>query len=187
MSDSSDYILNLIKTNVWSGYYSKDDVYQMIEDVLDEHADESLLRAAVVPEFRKKYQAEATWPTTTDCDRLDDAFAELNNNGVIALHNTGMTMSDGEEDVSQVLQARGRSSVKGYCFYHGQDVERAVNGGGLWIAFGDLDGIAEQKRAVGERIKALLERHGLNVEWNGNPERRLGIPKLDWKRRRRPE
>ena len=155
----------------------------MIDDVLDEDADENLLRAAVQPEFQRKREAELTWPTRTDCDRLDDAFAELNSKGIIALQNTGMTMSDGQEDVGQALHERGRAGVKGYCFYHGQDVERAVSGGGLWIAFGDLDAVAEQKKAVGEQVKDCLERHGIKVEWSGDPERRLGIPRLDWKRR----
>jgi len=187
MSDSNEYILNLIKTHVWSGFYDEDDVYRMIEDVLDEDADEALLRAAVLPEFQRKREAETSWPTTTDCDRLDDAFAELNADGIIALHNTGMTMSDGEGDVGQALRERGRSRIRGFCFYHGQDVDSAVGGDGLWIAFGDVDAIAEQKRAVGQQIKACLERHGLHVEWNGDPERRLSIPKLDWKRRRQSE
>lgn len=187
MSDSNEYILGLIKTHVWSGFYSEEDVYQMIEDVLDDDADEAFLRAAVRPEFLRKRQAEVTWPATTDCDRLDDAFAELNACGLIALHNTGMTMSDGQEDVDQALRERGRSGIKGYCFHHGQDLDRAVNGYGLWIAFGDLDANPEQKKAVGQQVKACLERHGLQVEWNDDPEKRLVIPKIDWKRRRRPE
>lgn len=177
----------MIKTHVWPGCYSEDDVLQMIEDVLDEESDEGLLRAAVSPEFRRKREAEKGWPVTTDCDRLDDAFAELNRGGIIALHNAGMTMSDGREDVGREWQARGRAGVKGYCFYHGQDVERAVEGEGLRLAFGDLQAMAEQKKAVGEEIKACLERHGLKVDWDGNPERRLGVPKLDWKRRGQPE
>ena len=187
MSESTEYILGLIKTHVWSGFYSEADVYRMIEDVLDEDADEALLRAAVLPEFRRKRQAEAAWPAMTDCDRLDDAFAELNGGGVIALHNTGMTMSDGRDEVGQALHERGRSGIKGYCFYHGQDLERAVNGSGLLIAFGDLDAITEQKKAIGEQVKACLERHGFEVEWDGDPEERLAIPRLDWKRRGQPE
>jgi len=91
--------------------------------------------------------------------------------------------SDGQEDVGQALRERGRPGIKGYCFYHGQDLERAVNGEGLFLAFGDLDAIAEQKKAVGEQIKACLERHGFEVEWNGDPERRMAIVKLEWKRR----
>ena len=183
MTDADEYILGLIKVHVWSGFYSEGDVYQMIEDVLDEDADEASLRAAVPPEFARKRQAEADWPTTTDCDRLDDAFAELNSGGVIALHNAGTTMSDGLSDIGQELHERGRAGVKGYCFYHGQDLERAVNGQGLLLAFGDLDDVAEQKRAVGEEVRTCLGRHGLRVEWDGDPEQRLAIPNLDWKRR----
>ena len=119
MNDSNQYILGLIKTHVWSGFDSEEDVYQMIEDVLDEDADEEMLRAAVLPEFQRKRRAETTWPPFTDCDRLDDAFAELNDDGIIALHNAGMTMSDGRDDVGQVLHDRGRKGIAGYCFYHG--------------------------------------------------------------------
>src|SRR5689334_20884635 len=125
MGDSNEYILGLIKTRVWSGFYSAEDVYHMIEDVLDEHSNEDLLRAAVRPEFQRKHEAEGTWPTTTDCDRLDDAFAELKGHGIIALHNSGMEMSDGQENVAEALHQLGRSGIKGYCFYHGQDVEHA--------------------------------------------------------------
>ncbi len=142
-----------------------------------------MLRAAVPPEIGRKRQAEAGWSATTDCDRLDDAFAELNADGLIALHNTSMTMGDGLGDVDRELAGRGRAGMTGYCFYHGQELERAVDGHGLWIAFGDLDAVADQKRAVGERVRACLERHGFRVEWDGNPEKRLAVPNLDWKRR----
>jgi len=43
------------------------------------------------------------------------------------------------------------------------------------------------EETVGEQIKACLQRHQFDVEWSGDPESRLAIPKLDWKRRRRPE
>ena len=52
-------------------------------------ADEAMLHAAVAPEFDRKAAEEASWPNTTDCDRLDQAFEELNARGVIALHNAG--------------------------------------------------------------------------------------------------
>jgi hypothetical protein len=55
------------------------------------------------------------------------------------------------------------------------------------LAFGDLDAIDEQKKSVGKQIKGCLERHGFEVKWNGDPERRLAIPNLDWKRRGPPE
>jgi hypothetical protein len=183
MSDPNSYILAQIKTAVWSGFSTPEDVYQMIEEILEEGADEATLRAAVLPEFRKKRAAEKTWPVSTDCDRLDDAFVDLNDSGIIALHNTGMTMSDGRADVGEALNERERGDILGYCFYHGQDLSRAVNGGGLFIAFGDLDADPAQKVDVGHQIKKTLTFHKFEVEWNGDPERRLCIPKFDWKRR----
>jgi len=183
VSDVNQYILDAIKTHVWSGFYTPDDVYQMIEDILEEGADEEMLKAAVTPEFLKKEKAEATWPETTDCDRLDDAFAALDANGIISLQNAGMTMSDGESDVGQALDERGRAGIIGYCFYHGQDLERAVVGDGLWLAFGDLDAIPAQKTAVGNQIKSIMEAHGFAIKWTGDPERRICLLGIDWKRR----
>jgi hypothetical protein len=107
-----------------AGFYSPREVDQMISDILEPDADEAFLRAAVAPEFAKKAAAEPTWPECTDCDRLDVAFAELNSAGIIALQNAGMTMSDGLSDVAEVLRQRGRKGVRGYCFYHGQDLDQ---------------------------------------------------------------
>ena len=183
MNDTDKYILDSIKTWVWSGFYGPDDVQEMIGDILEDDADEAYLRSSVAPEFEKKLAAEASWPEETDCDRLDRAFAELNAIGVIALHNAGYTMSDGISDVGEVLHRKDRATVKGYCFYHGQDVERAVAGNGLMIAFGDVDENKAEKGSVGSLVRDQLETHGFEVQWNGDPETRLCIAILDWKRR----
>src|SRR5262245_49216644 len=116
MNDTEKYILDTIKTCVWSGFYDEDDVQQVIDDVLEEEADEEMLRAAVAPEFEKKAAAERTWPAETDCDRLDQAFETMNASGIIALQNAGYTMSDGLDDVGELVHERGRKNTKGYCF-----------------------------------------------------------------------
>ena len=77
MNETNEYILNTIKNGVWSGFYTPEDVNRLIDDVLEEDADDAVLRAAVLPEFDKKASAERSWPDTTECDRLDDAFTEL--------------------------------------------------------------------------------------------------------------
>lgn len=184
MNDTDKYILDTIKTCVWSGFYDADDVHQIIDDILEEDADETMLRSAVAPEFEQKAVAEASWPNETDCDRLDQAFAKLNGNGIIAIQNTGYTMSDGLSDVGEELHQRGRTNVKGYCFYHGQDLERAVSGGGLMIAFGDLDDDKTAKTEIGSLVRDVFESHGFGTVWNGDPETRINIPNVDWKRRK---
>ena len=186
MTDTEKYILDAIRTWVWSGFYGAEEVHSMISDILEDGADEAFLRSSVMPEFEKKAAAELSWPQETDCDRLDRAFEELNTKGIVALQNAGYTMSDGTSDVSEVLHERGRGGINGYCFYHGQDLERAVAGVGLWIAFGDLNAESAKKTEIGQIIRQVLEGHGFAVEWNGDPETRLSIPKFDWKRRSRP-
>ena len=184
MNETDEYILHAIENWVWSGFYDADEVDSMIDDILEDDADEAMLRAAVVSEFNKKTAAEASWPDTTDCDRLDQAFAKLNSRGIIALHNAGYTMSDGLGDVSEVLDERGRAGINGYCFYHAQDLERAVEGGGLMIAFGAFDDDKLKKTKIGHLVKDVLHESGFTVEWNGDPESRLNLPEIDWKRRR---
>ncbi|WP_254508408.1 DUF6891 domain-containing protein [Anatilimnocola floriformis] len=182
MSDTDDYILQKIKTYVWSGFYSPEEVDSMIDDILEEDANEAMLRAAVEPEFAAKAAAEEDWPEETDCDRLDGAFEELNDGGIIALHNAGYTMSDGLSDVSEELHERGRDQVRGFCFYHGQDLERAVDGGGLMLAFGAIPDEPAKNKKIGELLKYTLEEWGFTVEWSGDVGTRLSLPTLDWKR-----
>lgn len=183
VNDTDKYILDAIKTWVWSGFYGPSQVDKMIDDILEDGVDEQLLRDAVGAEFEKKRVSEGAWPAVTDCDRLDKAFNRLNQGGVIALQNAGFTMSDGLEDVSEVLQTRGRNGVAGYCFYHGQDLEGAVAGRGLMLAFGNFEGDSDQAVKVGHTICAAIKDSGLEVEWKGDPKTRIAVTSLDWKRR----
>jgi len=148
--------------------------------------DEAEVIAAVDTAFAALAQDKATWPTTTDCDRLDGAFAALNARGIIALQNAGYTQSDGYDDVREKYHEHAdRDAVIGYCFYHGQDLERAVHGEGLYLAFGPMDAKKEETEAprVGAVIVEELTRVGLAVKWNGTFAQRIFIPAIDWKRR----
>jgi hypothetical protein len=142
--------------------------------------------AAVDAAFTALTQDKATWPTTTDCDRLDGAFAALNARGIIALQNAGYTQSDGYDDIRESYHEHSdRDAIIGYCFYHGQDLERAVHDEGLYLAFGPMD--SKKEEAEGPRIGAMiveeLTRAGLAAKWNGTFAQRIFIPAIDWKRR----
>src|SRR6185295_1242458 len=97
---------------------------------------------------------------------LDTAFAAINKRGVIAMHNAGYTQSDGYDDFREAYsQHPNQRSILGYCFYHEQDIQRAVRGGGLYLAFGPVDPDDEETkgREVGNIIREELERAGLKV------------------------
>jgi hypothetical protein len=183
MNEDEEYLADRIRVMVWSGFDSLSDVREMLEDCAEDDADKQMLEEFAKSEFRAKREAEATWPPVTDCTRLDAAFDALNGMGIIALHNAGYTISDGISDVAEVLAESDRDKVKGYCFYHEQDVERAINAHGLSLAYGDIEDTAEGKRAVGELVKAELERQGFVVEWDGDPEVRIDLPRIVWQRR----
>jgi hypothetical protein len=142
---------------------------------------------AAVDDAIAAHEAEkASWPEVTDCDRLDAVFEALNRRGIIALQNAGYTQSDGQDDVREVYCGTPDAQhIVGYCFYHGQDLERAVEGGGLSLAFGPVHPQDEQTKGleVGRRIVEELRRAGFQPQWNGTFNERISIPQFDWKRR----
>jgi len=148
--------------------------------------DEAEVVATIDAAFAALARDKATWPAVTDCDRLDQVFAALDTLGIIALQNAGYTQSDGHDDVRQSYDEHAdRDRVIGYCFYHGQDLERAVHGEGLYLAFGPID--ARDEATQGPRIGAMiveeLTRAGFTVQWDGTFAKRIYIPNIDWKRR----
>jgi hypothetical protein len=183
-------VLDEISVLVRSGFYDEESILEIVCEEMHEPGE--LAPAAVsaaIDECSRLHVAEqAGWPAVTDCDRLERAFAALTKRGIIALENAGNTQSDGYSDFVERYEAsKKKKAVIGYCFYHGQDLERAVRGEGLYLAFGPAD--PEDEEAAGARIggmvKEELERTGLAVEWNGTFSKRIAVPTLVWQRRSR--
>ena len=169
---SDDAISETVRSWVWSGFYDMDDIAEMLHDIVEEDGDEERGLACAETEFLRKRAAEASWESQTDCDRLDAAFEALFERGVLALQNAGDTMSDGLDDVSEELGRQDVGAFWGYCFYHGQDVERAIASGELWIAFGDSSPDDLRKGEAGAAVLAALRASGLEAQWDGDPEQR---------------
>lgn len=184
---SSD-ALHEIDGLVRGGFEKRDRIIEIMceEMYAPGELDEAEVIAAVDAALAALARDKTTWPETTDCDRLDSVFAALNARGIIALQNAGLTQSDGYYDVRQSYNERAdRDTVIGYCFYHGQDLEGAVRGEGLYLAFGPID--AKKEETEGPRIGAMiveeLARAGFAVTWNSTFNQRILIPAIDWKRR----
>jgi len=179
-----DYLAEEIHTLVWSGFYDRDEVLEIVCEQ-DDEVDESEAAGLIDAEVAAKHAAEREWEDETDCDRLDRVFAWLNENGIIALQNAGMTQSDGLEDVTEIYDGLGRdgSGVVGYCFYHGQDLARAVAGTGLYLTFGDIEGTDEKGVEIGRMIRSALANEHFEVTWNGRIDTRILVPRIEWKKR----
>jgi hypothetical protein len=189
MTPGEENAATQIRYWVWSGFHDREDVRAMLVDFLEDEADEGdvdpvVVEAMVEPAFDRKEAAEADWLDVTPCDLLGDAFADLNDAGICALEYAGYTMAEGHAEVTaEVAEDPDGEDYFGYCFYHGQDVERAVDGQGLSIAFGTLGDDDASGLEVGRVVTRRLRDAGFEVEWDGTLAQRIELPRFDWKRR----
>lgn len=173
---------------LWYGYHSAEVIDGWIEERAAEGDgfDLEWIKAFAAEALAEKRAAEAGWPEETDNDRLDRAFAQLDAQGICALQWAGDTMSDGIEAVSERLNSDevppGR--YQGFCFFHSQDMDRALDGEGLLLAFGPTDSETDAGAArIGRLVCAALQQHGLKTQWDGTANRRIELPGLRWQRR----
>lgn len=142
-----------------------------------------LVREAVAAHARE----QATWPAVTDCDRLDAAFAELEGRGIVCRQDFSCCSNCGEAEIGGEMadvEDDGREVI-GYVFYHQQDTERAVDGGGVYLKYGpNTDG--PDTAEIGQMITAAVMAAGLTADWDGDPNNAVRV-RLEWKRRRPAE
>lgn len=172
----------------WYGFHTVAEIHALIdkEAATDDGFDFDLIKAFAANTLAEKRAAEAQWPQTTDCDKLDRAFARLHEQGVCALHCTGDTQDDGFEALSDALDDDLEERYHGYCFYYSQDIDHALEEDGLLLAFGHIDMSEvkdEEHVAVGRLVCEALRQEGLEVEWSGSKKRRIALPQFVWRRR----
>lgn len=123
-------------------------------------------------------EAQRSWPDLTDCDRLDAAFEELDAAGILARHNWTCCSNCGRAEIPDEFERLGGewegAPLVGYTFYHMQDVDAAVDGFGIHLNYGSTVPAADEETylresvRIGERVREVLERHGLRVDWDGS-------------------
>lgn len=190
MSEDQQFIFDSIYTQVRSGFYSLEDIQNnIIEEIEDNGFEDEISEDwaykqinAVNEELLKESES---WGENTQTNRLIAAFDELAESKIIALHYTGYTMDDGEYEVIEVERTLNDNNEKseGYCFYHGQDLERAVRGDGLNISFQKINNESDVvSKEIAKKIVAVLEKHDLKVDWNGKALSKILLPEFKWQR-----
>jgi hypothetical protein len=175
-----------IERYVRYGFYRPTEVQRIVgDDVLGGELTRKRVRELVKAEIGRQKSAQESWPAVTDCDRLDRAFAALRRAGILAIHNAGLTPSEGIAEMSEQYHAAGgkKSGIVGYCFYHRQDMEYALKYCELGLAYGAIDGDAKRGVEVGKRVRHALEAAGLRVKWSGSIDDKLDITGFNWQRR----
>ncbi|MFI0371023.1 DUF6891 domain-containing protein [Actinomadura sp. 1N219] len=153
-------------------------------EYLDDTPDVTSLAAEIAAEEFAAYLADQrTWPDVTDSDRLLRAFRDLDVSGIVARADFACCQNCGISEVGGEVP-RGEQR-RGYTFCHRQDMEAAVSGGGLMLAYGVFKDAAEASTQpeIGEDVAEALRRHGLTVRWDGDPSRRIEVD-VTYRRRR---
>lgn len=190
VDEATEEKLEEVVSLVWYGFESP----ESIDATIDEDAaggdafDTGKVKATAARELAKKRRAEAGWPRTTDCDRLDRAFVRLHELGICAVHLAGVTVQDGLSIVSDMLSDEDipEDRYHGFCFYHSQDLDHALDGEDLLLAFGFVESDESPEQAqveVGRLICEALRHEGLKVDWNGTVHERIALPQMQWQRR----
>ena len=182
-------ITEALKLPIYSGFMSDDELYseclQTIEDMCIDYEE-----AIPSEEFSRKLisdiiaQRNSSASSGNNFTRLAKIFDELAADRVAALHNAGYTMDEGFDEVDAILDFMKEHGIphNGYCFYHGQDLERAVDPdiNNLCLAFGTTDGDLEKTLQLGRKITELLKNNGFEVQWDGSADSRIMINDFHW-------
>jgi len=182
----AEEIKSWIGLQVATGFPSEQEIVEtaveMYSDEYDEVRPEAerLTRLAIEDHLA----TQVSWPETTDCDRLDAAFSELEASGIVARQNAvccqTCALYELEQEIVPLLEAG--HNLRGYTFYHEQDTEAAVDGYGICLAYGSLEEDGDSV-AIGHEVAEVLRRHSFAVDWDGDIKHRIEVA-LDWKRRR---
>lgn len=190
MTENEAFIYESIENQVRMGFLSLDEIKDNILDEIEDNEFENEISEDwatqhIEAEWQSMLNETKTWKSPTDIERLIAAFDELCDQNIIALHNAGYTTSDGEYevvDVERKLQDNGIVS-DGYCFYHEQDLSRAIakEDPSLYIGFQKVDNEDDDVTiAVGKKVVEVLKKHQFEVDWNESPTSKILIPNFKW-------
>jgi hypothetical protein len=188
--EAKSLVTDYIRNKVAAGFDTRADIAGSASEVFsDEASAEDLLPFAaseVDRAIEEQLRAEMEWPETTDCDRLDAAFAELESNGIVARQDFSCCGTCGVAEIFDEMDpGKGRSSpVRGYTFFHMQDTEAAADGSGLYLNYGSVKEGEGAAVAIGHEIVSTLRKHGLTSRWDGALNKRIDVG-IKWQRRYR--
>jgi hypothetical protein len=140
-----------------------------------------LARAAV----KRHQQEQQSWPTPTDCDRLDAAFAALEHSGILCRQDYAPCDEYCEELMADDIEAAENSGrrVRGYAYITMLATDDALAGRGLKLRFGAWPNSHIAEADIGLEVASALQRHGLKVLWDGGRQTPILVD-MGWKKRR---
>lgn len=170
------------RLRVRMGLYSRAAILQQLVDIyeLPEHGT-TVVQQLIQSLWNQQREEESTWPDQpTDVEKLQAAFSRLEDEDRIICrmdYTCCQTCGDAE------IGGEANESHTGFCFFHRQDTEAAVRGGGLSLRYSDLEEDSKDESLVhiGRKIAARRREEGLTVDWNGDPRKTIELYPFQWR------
>lgn len=187
---------NYVWEQIVTGVDEADEFCEIAED--DFELDEQVLVQAFDQLLAARRAQQEAWPPEVRETPLTRAFASLAEIGVVAREAFSCCGNCGS---GEIYDERDGSRVwRGYIYFHIQDAERIVEDRQTYVGYGAFpDAVLSEaewsalsdtakdetyRRLVTDLMRdevvPVLERHGVEVEWDGDLGRRILLKGVDW-------
>ena len=168
--DLVDEIEYLIESLSKSGFYSTDEIIEILEDqFIEEEIDFS------------NYKIPSNDFTNTNFNKLENVFKALVSENIVAIHNCGFDIEEGVSDAFELyVHLRNNNfTPEGFCFYTFDDVEEAIFNNNLNVTFGDFENDEDKALEIGKIVSEYLSRE-FEITWDGTINNQIEVNNFSW-------
>ena len=171
LMDEINYEIQLL---IKSGFYSEDEILEIIDDeFIEEDISEDLILKLLL---ENKENIGGLEEDSEDFVNLKRAFF---------IHNAGYDIEEGIQDSFELFThlKNNKYSPEGFCFYTFEDIENVIEDNLLSIAFGDFEYDEEKGLEIAKKIVNVLNTYGFDIDWNESVDEIIKIKNFIWKKK----
>ena len=168
LAEEIDYLIDLLSK---SGFFSKDEILEILEDqFIEEELDFSQID---ISSFES---------SNISFNRLENVFNSLARKNIVAIHNCGFDIEEGVADAFELFVhlRNNKFNPEGFCFYTFEDVEDCLAENYLNITFGDFENNEHKALEIGKIVAKSLESADFEIEWDGTINNQIKINPFKW-------
>ena len=163
-----EYMIDLLTK---SGFFSVSEIIEILEDqFIEEEVDFSEFDISLKDSSNENFS------------KLENAFAKLADEDIVAIHNCGFDIEEGVSDAFElnVHLLNNKFEAQGFCFYTFEDVEYSVFDSLLKITFGDFENNEEKALEIGKTVSRYLKDEGFTINWDETVNNQIEINPFQW-------
>lgn len=166
--DEIEYMIDLLTK---SGFFSIEEIREILEDqFIEEEIDFSDYDISLIESSNENFS------------KLENAFAKLSGEDIVAVHNCGFDIEEGVADAFElnVHLINNKFKAEGFCFYTFEDVEEAIFDEKLMITFGDFENNEDKALEIGKTVAEYLKDENFTIIWDETVNNQIEINPFKW-------